>query len=126
MELKAYEGNLDIDKLAAPEYRYFDRISRLYRKYRFEGMPKSFAERMKNVAYTEYVNDKAELNRCRHVYQEYQKNIKLVEELKVKINNAKDILEKLIPALEAIGLLTGDDVFAKVNIAKVTGHGERV
>lgn len=120
LEMKAYDGSIDIDKLPAAEYRYFDRLRRLYYKYRHEDMPKEFAERMKAIAYTEYLHDKAERERVRCADIQYQYNIRLAQELKAEINKAPPD-KKLIPALEVIGLLTGDDVFAKANIREIGG-----
>ena len=50
LEHQAYDGSINIDPLPAPEYRYFDRLRRLYEKYKFDKMPREFAERMKRIA----------------------------------------------------------------------------
>ena len=117
LERQAFDGSIDLDKLPAAEYRYFDRIRRLYHKYKFEGMPKNFAEKMKSIAYNEYLHDKADRERVRCAYAQYQHNIKLAEVLKAEINKAP-IEDKLAPALKAVGLLTGDELFYKINERK--------
>lgn len=47
LKRQAYDGSINLDNLPAPEYRYFDRIRRLYKRYKFDKMPWEFAERMK-------------------------------------------------------------------------------
>lgn len=117
LERQAYDGCIDLDKLPAAEYRYFDRLRRLYHKYKFEGMSQEYAEKMKGIAYNEYLHDRAERERMRCAYAQFQHNIKLVQELKAEINKAA-LEDKLAPALKAVGLLTGDEVFFKINERK--------
>lgn len=117
LERQAYDGSIDLDKLPAAEYRYFDRLRRLYHKYKFEGLSQEYAEKMKGIAYNEYLHDRAERERMRCVYAQFQHSIKLVQELKAEINKAA-LEDKLAPALKAVGLLTGDEVFFKINERK--------
>ena len=70
---QAYDGSINLDNLPAPEYRYFDRIRRLYEKYKFDkNMPKDFAERMKRIVYSEYMQDIEEHKRYTSMYAQYQ------------------------------------------------------
>lgn len=114
LERQAFDGSIDLDRLPAAEYRYFDMLRRLYHKYKFEGISQEYARKMKNIAYNEYLHDKAEQERMRCAYIQYQYNIKLAEELKAEINKAP-AEDKLAPALKVVGLLTGDDLFYKIN-----------
>lgn len=73
LEHQAYDGSINLDNLPAPEYRYFDRIRRLYKRYKFDkNMPKDLAERMKRIAYSEYMQDIEEHKRYTSMYAQYQ------------------------------------------------------
>ena len=109
LERQAYDGSINIDNLPAPEYRYFDRLRRLYEKFKFGGMPLDFAERMKQIAYSEYIQDIELYKRYRLMYVQYQYNIRQAEQLKIDAEKRGD----LFMAADAVGLLTGDENYGK-------------
>ena len=108
LEHQAYDGSINIDPLPAPEYRYFDRLRRLYEKYKFDKMPREFAERMKRIAYSEYRQDIEEHKRYTLMYAQYQYNIKQAGTLRSELENAADIYDIADKAVMIVGLLTGD------------------
>lgn len=109
LEHQAYDGSINLDNLPAPEYRYFDRLRRLYEKYKYGGMPLDFAERMKRIAYSEYVQDIEERKRYRLMYVQYQYNIRQAEQLKIDAEKHGDLFK----AADIVGLLTGDESYGK-------------
>lgn len=73
LKRQAYDGSINLDNLPAPEYRYFDSIRRLCKRYKFDkNMPKDFAERMKRIAFSEYMQDIEEHKRYTSMYAQYQ------------------------------------------------------
>ena len=108
LEHQAYDGSINIDPLPAPEYRYFDRLRRLYEKYKFDKMPREFAERMKRIAYSEYRQDTELRTRYTLMYVQYQYNIKQAGTLRSELEKSDDIYDIADKAIRIVGLLTGD------------------
>lgn len=108
LERQAYDGSINVDPLPAPEYRYFDRLRRLYEKYKFDKMPREFAERMKRIAYSEYMQDIEERKRYTSMYAQYQYNIKQAGTLRSELEKSDDIYDIADKAVRIVGLLTGD------------------
>lgn len=107
LEKQAYAGTVNTDPLPAAEYRYIDRLKRLYEAYR-SGMPKERAEMMKNIALRDYESDIEERERCRKVYKEHQENYRKFRELLERIEKSTTPVEKLRAALEIVSAVTGD------------------
>ena len=108
LEHQAYDGSINIDPLPAPEYRYFDRLRRLYEKYKFDKMPREFAERMKRIAYSEYRQDTELRTRYTLMYVQYQYNIKQAGTLRSELEKSDVIYDIADKAVMIVGLLTGD------------------
>lgn len=108
LEHQAYDGSINLDNLPAPEYRYFDRIRRLYKRYKFDKMPREFAERMKRIAFSEYMQDIEEHKRYTSMYAQYQYNIKQAGTLRSELEKSDDIYDIADKAVRIVGLLTGD------------------
>lgn len=108
LKRQAYDGSINLDNLPAPEYRYFDRIRRLYKRYKFDKMPWEFAERMKRIAYSEYMQDIEERKRYTSMYAQYQYNIKQAGTLRSELVKSDDIYDIADKAVMIVGLLTGD------------------
>lgn len=108
LERQAYNGSINVDPLPAPEYRYFDRLRRLYEKYKFDKMPREFAERMKRIAFSEYMQDIEEHKRYTSMYAQYQYNIKQAGTLRSELEKSDDIYDIADKAVRIVGLLTGD------------------
>lgn len=106
---QAYDGSINLDNLPAPEYRYFDRIRRLYKRYKFDkNMPKNFTERMKRIVYSEYRQDTELRTRYTLMYVQYQYNIKQAGTLRSELEKSDDIYDIADKAVMIVGLLTGD------------------
>lgn len=109
LKRQAYDGCINLDNLPAPEYRYFDRIRRLYKRYKFDkNMPKDLAERMKRIVYSEYMQDIEEHKRYTSMYAQYQYSIKQAGTLRSELVKSDDIYDIADKAVMIVGLLTGD------------------
>lgn len=116
LKRQCYDGTIEYEDFPADEYKYFDQLRLLYLKYKFAGMPKDEALRRELQLACEYEQSK-EADKIRlKVYKEYQDNVKRFELLKIKVNKADDPMEKLAYALEIIGIVTGDNIFKKINL----------
>ncbi len=124
LERQAYDGSINLDNLPAPEYRYFDRLRRLYEKFKFDNMPKDFAERMKRIAYSEYIQDIEERKRYTLMYAQYQYNIKQAERLKIEAEKADDLHHIACCTADIVGMLTGDEGYGKRIKKKIGGMSE--
>lgn len=124
LERQAYDGNINLDNLPAPEYRYFDRLRRLYEKFKFDNKPKDFAERMKRIAYSEYIQDIEERKRYTSMYAQYQYNIKQAERLKIEAEKADDLHHIACCTADIVGMLTGDEGYGKRIKKKIGGMSE--
>ena len=71
-------------------------------------MPWEFAERMKRIAYSEYMQDIEEHKRYTSMYAQYQYNIKQAGTLRSELVKSDDIYDIADKAVMIVGLLTGD------------------
>lgn len=124
LERQAYDGSINLDNLPAPEYRYFDRLRRLYEKFKFGGMPKEFAERMKRIAYSEYMQDIEKHKRYTLMYAQYQYNIKQASHLKAEAEKAQTLYRIACCTADIVGMLTGDEGYGKRIREKIGGMNE--
>lgn len=113
LKRQCYDGTIEYEDFPADEYKYFDRLRIIYLKYKFSGMPKDEAVQLERYLLREYEQSKERDSRSLKVYQEYQKNIKRFEMLKIAIRKADDPMKKLAVALEIIDVVTGDDSFMR-------------
>lgn len=122
LERQAFDGSINLDNLPAPEYRYFDRIRRLYEKYKFDkNMPKDFTERMKRIAFSEYMQDIEDRKRYTSMYAQYQYNIKQADKLKIEAEKADTIYHIACCTADIVGMLTGDEGYGKRIREKIGG-----
>lgn len=113
LEKQAFYGSIELDKLNAPEYRYLDRLRRLYHEFRFGNMPLEHAERMKQVAYKEYLCDIEEAEYRRKIFAKYQENIKAAGMVRIRAVKAETMSEALFALAEGLALLLDDNLFVK-------------
>ena len=119
---QAYDGSINLDNLPTPEYRYFDRIRRLYKRYKFDkNMPKDFTERMKRIAFSEYMQDIEEHKRYTSMYAQYQYNIKQADKLKIEAEKAELIYQIACCTADIVGMLTCDEGYGKRIREKIGG-----
>ena len=117
--LSAKEGKkFDLDSLSANEYKYFDKLIKIYQDYE-KNLFLSDAEQKKAAAYSEYAKETNEhLGRIIDNLK-WRDNTRTSETLRLKINKSTDIKEIAALALECISLMTGDETFLKSNIGKI-------
>lgn len=64
----------------------------------------------------EYSLSKKKAAQSLNICRKYQDSIKHSEQLKIQVSKAKSDRDKLIPALKAVGLLTDDESFYRINM----------
>ena len=119
LERQCYDGTIEYEDFPADEYKYFDQLRIVYLKYKFADMPKKEAAERKRLLLTEYKNSKVRDKEHQRVLDTYQGNIKRFERLRIAVNKASTESEKLRPALEMIGIITGEESFAERNLKGV-------
>ncbi len=118
MERKAWRGMLEYEDFPAPEYKFFDTVRRLGGQHRFDKVP---AELLKDDVITArkvYRRERGELQYGLDINSKYQDAIKRSDQLKIAVEKAATIEDKLRFALECVGLLTNETEFAVRNLRK--------
>lgn len=113
LERMAYDGTIDISKFPPAAYRYFDRLRILYAEFRFNNLSKSEAVRRKTELYAEYRNALSAYEHWCEAHKAYQGNIRKADVLMSDIEKSQDVKEIALIACQIIGILTGDEEFAK-------------
>lgn len=116
LKLKCYDGTIDYNDFPADEYKYFDRLRITYLEYKSGVIPKDDAAARERMLLKEYRHSKQAAARSLEVYQTYQSNIKRLDSLRIEINKAETVEDKLRPALEIVGIVTGDEGFERRNV----------
>lgn len=118
MERKAWRGVLEYEDFPAPEYKFFDTVRRLGEKHRFDKVP---AELFKDDVITArkiYRRERGELQYGLDINSKYQDAIKRSDQLRIAVEKAAAIEDKLRFALECVELLTNETGFAVRNLRK--------
>ena len=111
-------SKFDLDSLSANEYKYFDKLIKIYQDYEKNHFL-SDAEQKKAAIYSEYEKSTNEhLSRIIDNLK-WRDNVRTSETIRLKINKSTDINEIAALALECISLMTGDETFLKSNIGKI-------
>ncbi len=116
LKRQCYDGTINYEDFPADEYKYFDRLRIIYLRFKFDDLPKEEAERQERLLSDEYSLSKKKATQNLNICRKYQDSIKRSEQLKIQVNKAKSDRDKLIPALEIIGLLTDDESFYRMNM----------
>ena len=116
LKCQCYDGTLDYEDYPADEYKYFDKLRITYLEYKFNNLPKDKAAERERLLLKEYQQAKQTEDRELKVYREYQSNIKRLDSLRIEINKASALKEKLRAALEIVGIVTGDGDFMRRNL----------
>lgn len=111
LKRQCYDGTINYEDFPADEYKYFDRLRIIYLNFKFNGLPKEAATVQERALLKEYQRNKEKDSVTLKIYKKYQENIKRYYVLITAVNKAETPLEKLDPALEIIGLVTGDEGF---------------
>lgn len=119
LERLTYDGTLDYSDFPPPEYKYFAELRKIYHAFKFEGLSQENAERQKKSLLIEYRRYLENFDYCHSVWKKYQDNIKVSEMLKTEIQKSYDIHDIASTAIQAVGLMTHDEVFIKTNLEKL-------
>lgn len=121
----------DIDKIAYSgkeyiqdcenflDYGYYAVIKDLYTIYKAGGLSKEECTQAKEIYQKQYIEEYVTTNSHREMYKRYQENVIKSDVLRCEINKSSDIKEMLVKLLECISLMTGDEVFYKINSKKI-------
>ena len=125
LKFQCYDGTLDYEDYPADEYKYFDKLRITYLEYKFNNLPKDKAAERERLLLKEYQQAKQTEARELEVYREYQSNIKRLDSLRIEINKAAALKEKLRAALEIVGIVTGDGDFTRRNLKGIEENETR-
>lgn len=117
-EDKAIDGLLDYDRFPPCEYKYFSRLARLGYMNRVKGWSVEICEAKQREYRQEYERESSDRDFFGSIAKKMQANIKAGELKMVEVNKARTREEKLAAALEALGLIVGDESFAKFNLRR--------
>ena len=118
-EDKAIDGQLYYDRFPSCEYKYFSRLARLGYMNRVKGWSVEICEAKQREYRQEYDRECSDRDFFGSIAKKMQANIR-AGELKInEVNKARTRDEKLAAALEALGLIVGDESFAKFNLRRL-------
>lgn len=112
----AIDGRLIYDDYPADEYRYFSKLSKLGYKNRHYDWSKEICEEKQEEFRREYLADKERSSRFFKMACRMQNNIKKSGTLISQLYKAKTADDKLLLALEALELMTGEEGLKKRNM----------
>lgn len=115
LEDKAIDGLLDYDNFPPCEYKYFSRLSKLGYTNRVKGWSVEICEAKQKEYRLQYRCERERQDFFREIAKKMQENIRAGEMKIIEVNKAQNRDEKLAAALEALGLITGNENFAKLN-----------
>ena len=119
LERQAYNGTLDVSDFPPAEYKYFSELRKIYYAFKFEGLSKEEASRKKQILLRRYHEAVSEHEKYCEVFREYQENIIKSEMLRTAIQKSADIKEIALLACKCISLMTGDEVFYRLQKQKM-------
>lgn len=101
------------------DYGYYAVIKDLYTTYKVGGLSKEECIQAKEIYQKQYIEEYTKNHANLKMYEDYQKNLLKSSTLRCEINGSNDIKKMLLKSLECITLMTGDEVFYKVNSRKI-------
>ena len=119
LEDKAIDGLLDYDNFPPCEYKYFSRLSKLGYLNRVKGWSVEICEAKQKEYRLQYRCEREKQDFFGEIAKKMQANIKAGEMKMIEVNKAHTRDEKLVAALEALGLITGNECFAKANLRRL-------
>ena len=119
LESECYTDTLDFDFFPAAEYKYFYSLRKIYSDYKFGGLDKDTAAKLKAGIYADYRLDAERDGLIGRVYAEYQDNIRKAGTLRSEIDKAVTVEDKQREGLECIGAMTGETGFARRNLNEI-------
>lgn len=119
IERKAWRGVLEYEDFPAPEYKFFDTVRRLGEKHRFDKVPAELLKDDVIAARRVYRRERGELQYGLDINSKYQDAIKRSDKLRISMDKAGSVEDKLRFALDCVELLTNETGFANRNLRKV-------
>lgn len=113
LEKQAYDGTISISDFPPAAYRYFDKLRALYYEFKFKGLPKERAVKIKDKLLSDYKEANRAYNDWCDDHKERQECIRKAGTLLSDIEKEKDIVKAAFIAFEVIGRMTGDENFIK-------------
>lgn len=115
LEDKAIDGLLEYDNFPPCEYKYFSRLAKLGYMNRVKGWSVEICEAKQKEYRLQYRCEREKQDFFGTIAKKMQENIRAGEMKMIEVNKAQPRDEKLAAALEALGLITGNENFAKLN-----------
>lgn len=122
LERSAWNAVLDFSEFPAAEYKFFDTVQTLGIKSRREKIPPELMRGDIVKARRVYSREKEQLGYSLEMNRRYQSAVLRSDELRCKIQKSRKPFEKLAWALECVELLTGEQGFARRNLAEVCAN----
>lgn len=119
MERKAWSGGLEYEDFPAPEYKFFDTVRRFGEQHRFDKIPAELLKGDIAEARRVYRNERRELQYGLDINGKYQDAIIRSDQLRIDVEKAATVEDKLRFALQCVELLTNETGFAARNLRKV-------
>jgi hypothetical protein len=113
LEKQAYDGTININDFPPAAYRYFDKLRALYYEFKFKGLPKERAVKIKDKLLSDYKEANRAYNDWCDDHKERQECIRIASTLLSDIEKEQDIKAAAFIAFEIIGRYTGDENFIK-------------
>ena len=111
LERMAYDMTIEIENFPPAAYRYFDKLRILYARYKYDGLGKSEAAKLKQKLFADYTTASSEYKHWCEVHKAYQDNIRKADVLMSEIEKSEDTAVIAVKACEIVGLLTGEENF---------------
>lgn len=119
MERQAWKGVLEYWEFPAPEYKFFDTVRILGERHRYDKIPAELLKDDVLAARKVYQREREELQYGLDIHAKYQDATKRSDALKIAVEKAGTVEDKLRFALECVELLTNEAGFAARNLRKV-------
>ncbi len=119
MERKAWNGALDYREFPAPEYKFFDTVRILGERHRYDKIPASLLKGDILAARRVYQRERGELQYSLDIHTKYQDAIISSDQLRIAVEKAGTVEDKLRFALKCVELLVDEAGFAARNLRKV-------
>ena len=102
-----------------PDACLYETVAALWASYRNGNLDKDTAHSRKMRIIRRYHEFRAAYENCCDVYREQQDNIRKLGALRTEIAREPDERQRLRLCIQAIGAMTGDEVFAKTQIERL-------
>jgi len=119
LEKQAYQGTIEINDFPPVEYKYFSELRQIYYAFKFEGLSRTDAEKLKIKLFRQYQDEKNTYDNYFQFVKDWNSNNIKSDLIRSQISKSSDFKEKYQLAVECIGALTGDTVFTRTELEKL-------